>query len=192
MKLCRNLINDRIKENDTLVESQKLMAAVVANDAVQVQRLLDAGAEVDKRAPILNSFNDAHTPLLVACRDGHEECVAALIAGGADVNATEPTFGAVPLHKAVYNGHAGITKLLCKTQGIDLNYRGGTNGYTPLHDALWHGYEECAQILIEAGSDLTIEGDDGKKPIDIALEIFGKTHDIVSALNDAALASPIK
>ena len=96
------------------------------------------------------------------------------------------------MHKAVYNGHAGITKLLCKTEGIDLNYRGGTNGYTPLHDALWHGYEECAQILIEAGSDLTIEGDDGKKPIDIALEIFGKTHDIVSALNDAALASPIK
>ena len=192
MKLCRSLINDRIKENDALVESQKLMAAVVANDAAQVQRLLDAGAEVDQRAPILNSFNDAHTPLLVACRDGHEECVAALIAAGADVNAVEPTFGAVPLHKAVYNGHAGITELLCKTEGINLNYCGGTNGYTPLHDALWHGYEECARILIEAGSDLTIEGDDGKKPIDIALEIFGKTHDIVSVLNDAALTSPIK
>lgn len=37
---------------------------------------------------------------------GHETWIIPpmLIAAGADVNALEPVFGAVPLHKAIYNG----------------------------------------------------------------------------------------
>ena len=49
-----------------------------------------------------------------------------LPAAGADVNAIEPCFQAVPLHKAVYNGHADITRLLVAHRGIDLDFQGGT------------------------------------------------------------------
>ena len=38
----------------------------------------------------------------------------------------------MPLHKAVYKGHADIAQLLVMRSGINLNYRGATNGYTPL------------------------------------------------------------
>ncbi|MEU7642037.1 muconolactone Delta-isomerase family protein [Streptomyces sp. NPDC039016] len=161
----------------------------VAGDLDAVRRQLADGAEVDARFPVVNGFNDAHTPLLVACRDGHEEIARELIAAGADLNATEPTFGAVPLHKAVYNGHTGITSLLVKEPGIDLDFQGITNGYTPLHDALWHGHEECARVLIDAGARPDLTGHDGRTPADIARESLGAAHLLTRALTDA-LAAP--
>jgi ankyrin repeat protein len=138
--------------------------------------LLGCGAEVDERFPIVNGFNDSHTPLLVAARDGRTDIALQLLQAGADVNASEPTFGAVPLHKAVYNGHAGLTRLIAGWPGVDLNFQGATNGYTPLHDALWHGYEECADALLDAGAALNLMGHDGKKPLDIAVKVFGSEH----------------
>ncbi|WP_161602581.1 EthD family reductase [Tautonia marina] len=171
----------RQSDQDTVVR-QQLMAAVVRNDLPSVQKLLAGGAKVDERSPRLNGFNDLHTPLLVACRDGHSEIAAALIQAGADVNAVEPIFGAVPLHKAVYNGHADITALLAEQPDIDLDFQGATNGYTPLHDALWHGFRDCARILIDANARLDPRGHDGKTPLDIAVETFGSADELVDLL----------
>lgn len=169
-------LKQRQQSDDERVAAQHLMAAVTNGDLAAVRALLAAGTAVDERFPVVNGFNDAHTPLLVAARDGHLEIVAALLAAGADINATEPTFGAVPLHKAVYNGHVQITRLIAEWPGVDLNFQGATNGYTPLHDALWHGYEECAQILVELGARLDLVGHDGKTPGDLAMEVFGPGH----------------
>ncbi|MFJ8085158.1 ankyrin repeat protein [Streptomyces sp. SAI-170] len=162
--------------DEAAIARQELMAATAEGDTDRVRKLLDDGAEVDERYPNVGGFNDSHTPLLVASRDGHTEIVRLLLAAGADVNAVEPTFGAVPLHKAVYNGHADITADLVRQDGIDLNWVGATNGYTPLHDSLWHGYEDCSRILVEAGADLTHVAHDGKTPLDLAVEVFGEGH----------------
>ncbi|MFE9251205.1 ankyrin repeat domain-containing protein [Streptomyces sp. NPDC007088] len=162
--------------DERAVAGQELMAATAQGETEQVRKLLTAGAAVDERSPNLSGFNDSHTPLLVACRDGHDEIVELLLAAGADVNAVEPTFGAVPLHKAVYNGHAGITEILVRQAGVDLDFQGATNGYSPLHDALWHGYEDCARTLVEAGARLDLRGHDGKTPLDLAVEVFGAGH----------------
>ncbi|MFD0683462.1 ankyrin repeat domain-containing protein [Actinomadura fibrosa] len=164
------------------VRQQRLMAAVVAADPSGVRRVLETGADVDARAPMLGGFNDGHTPLLVACRDGHTEIVRDLLDAGADVNAVEPTFGAVPLHKAVYNGHVDITELLVAVQGADLDYQGATNGYTALHDALWHGHTDCARVLAGAGARLDLRGHDGKTPADVAADTFGADHEILALL----------
>lgn len=133
----------------------------------------------DGPPPLVNGFNDHHTPLLVACRDGHAEIVVELLKAGADVNAVEPVFGAVPLHKSVYNGHVEITQMLVEQDRINLNYQGATNGYTAVHDSLWHGYDQCATILINSGARLDLRGHDGKTPLDIATEVFGSDHQIV-------------
>ncbi|MFE1766908.1 ankyrin repeat domain-containing protein [Streptomyces angustmyceticus] len=166
----------RRAEDERAVADQELMAATAEGDTERVRKLLAAGAPVDERSPNLSGFNDSHTPLLVACRDGHDEIVRLLLAAGANVNAVEPTFGAVPLHKAVYNGHAGITADLVRRDGIDLDFQGATNGYSPLHDALWHGYEDCARTLVESGALLDLLGHDGKTPLDLAVEVFGADH----------------
>ncbi|MFI0779293.1 ankyrin repeat domain-containing protein [Streptomyces sp. NPDC021212] len=180
---AERLLRERTENDERRSAEHALLAAVNASDIHTVRGLLREGTDVDRRFPVVNGFNDAHTALLVAARDGHTEMVRVLIAAGADVNATEPTFGAVPLHKAVYNGHADITRLLVKADGIDLDFQGATNGYTPLHDALWHGYEDCADVLIKAGARLDLVGHDGKTPRDIAVDSFGLDHRLVKVLD---------
>ena len=175
-------VNKRRAADEAKAKKQVLMAAVIADDVNGVKAALAAGADVDERFPQINVFNDAHTPLLVASRDGHTEIVKILLQAGADVNAVEPTFGAVALHKAAYNGHVDIIRILCAQPGVNLDALGPSNGYTPLHDALWLGYEECSEVFIRAGAKLDIEGHDGKTPLDLAVQSFGKGHALVSLI----------
>lgn len=188
-KQAKKFIEDRIEADQADISAQHLMAAVTRGDLIAVKAHLEAGAAVDAVYPIVNGFNDGHTPLLVACRDGHTAIVAALLKRGADVNFVEPTFGAVPLHKAVYNGRLDITRLLVLQPGIDLNFRGATNGYTPLHDALWHGHRECSEALLGAGARTDLRGNDGKVPVDIAIEVFGRFDPLVKRLQQSKAAS---
>jgi ankyrin repeat protein/ketosteroid isomerase-like protein len=179
-------LKERLSSDEERARGQELMAAVVAGDVSGVRRLLAAGAEVDERFPRVNGFNDMHTPLLVAARDGHTEIAVLLLQAGADVNAKEPTFGAVPLHKAVYNGHLELTQIIASRPGVDLDFQGATNGYTPLHDSLWHGYEECARAVLEAGASVRLVGHDGKTPLDLAVEVFGSTHQLTKQIRAVA------
>lgn len=174
--LAEQHLKERLRADGAAIEQQRLMAAVTNGDTAAVEGLLAGGAEVDERFPMVNGFNDAHTPLLVAARDGHTEIAQLLLRAGADVNATEPTFGAVPLHKAVYNGHVDLTVMIANWPGVDVNFQGATNGYSPLHDALWHGYEDCARAVLAVGPNLHLVGHDGKTPLDLAVEVFGPDH----------------
>lgn len=174
----------RQKSDEEKVENQKLMAAVNENDLEKVRQLIARGENVDERYPVLNGFNDLHTPLLVACRDGHEEIAEELINAGADINAVEPTFGAVPLHKATYNGHTEIARMLTEQPQLNINFQGYTNGYTALHDALWHGYDKCAEVLINAGARLDLRAHDGLTPLEIASRVFSEDHYIIRLLKE--------
>ncbi|RAI43674.1 ankyrin repeat domain-containing protein, partial [Rhodoplanes roseus] len=141
------------RSRDAAAESDAvLIRAVHANDLNALRGGRAAGAPVDRRWPVVGGFDDGHTALLVAARDGRTEMVGLLIEAGADVNAVEPVFGAVPLHKATYNGRLDITRRLAAAAGVDLDYQGPSNGYTPLHDALWHGFADCAEVLVDAGA----------------------------------------
>ncbi|MEO6082643.1 MAG: ankyrin repeat domain-containing protein [Umezawaea sp.] len=183
---AERLLSAREEDDERRIAEQRLMGAVVRGDLAAVREHLADGAPVDARHPVRNGFNDDHTPLLVATRDGHHDIVRELLAAGADVNAVEPTFGACPLHKAVYNGHAGITETLVARPAVDLDFQGATNGYTPLHDALWHGYAECARILLDAGARVDLLGHDGKTPLDVALDVFDPDHSILARLRASA------
>ena len=167
--------------------ARPLSKAVLADDLDAVCTAIAAGADLEERYPIVCSFSDGHTPLLIAARDGREQIVKALVAAGADVNAVEPVFGAVPLHKATYHGYVEITRTLANTKGVDLDYQGPSNGYAPLHDSLWHGFADCASVLLSAGARTDLVAYDGKLPIDIAIEQFGKGDPIVSELKAQAV-----
>ena len=73
------MIKDRKQSDQQKINCQILIAAVVNGNSSLVKELLAAGAHVDERYPIVNSFNDYHPPLLVACRDGHLEIAQELI-----------------------------------------------------------------------------------------------------------------
>lgn len=182
MREAERWFTERKEADRRSAEAQRLMAAVVDGDTATAARLVAEGAAVDERFPIVNGFNDAHTPLLVASRDGHTAIVSLLLEAGADVNASEPTFGAVPLHKAVYNGHSESTAILAAHPGVALDVQGATNGYTPLHDAIWHGFADCARILVEAGASTVLRGHDGRTPHDLALRVFGADHAVTRSV----------
>ncbi|ACZ31876.1 Ankyrin [Xylanimonas cellulosilytica DSM 15894] len=172
------------RDRNAYVESP-LLQAVVDDDAARAKALLSAGADVDVRFPAVGGFNDGHTPLHVATRDNGVELCRVLLAAGADVNAVEPVFGAVPLHKATYNGNAEILALLLAQDDVDVDFQGYTNGYTALHDALWHGFEECAAMLLDHGVRLDIEGHDGKLAVDVATDVFGADAAITRRIRTA-------
>jgi ankyrin repeat protein len=180
--LAEQYLNQRLRSDQRRADGHRLMGAVTAGDEAGVRRLLAEGVDVDERFPIVNGFNDGHTALLVAARDGHTAIAGLLLDAGADVNAVEPTFGAVPLHKAVYNGHVALTRLISAWPGVNLDFQGATNGYTPLHDAVWHGYEECVAIVLDAGARLDLLGHDGKTPFDLAAEVFGAGHPLTERM----------
>lgn len=178
----RDLINAHIEKNEQKQKTQKLLNFVINNDINGVKQSIAAKENLEQRFPVVNGFNDAHTPLLIASRQGFTDIVKELVIAGADVNATEPTFGAVPLHKATYNGHIDIVDILVKANNINLNFQGATNGYTPLIDAIWHGYKDCAKSLIDAGANINIKGHDGKNALDMAIEVFGTEDEFVALI----------
>jgi ankyrin repeat protein len=161
---------------------------VHGGDVGTLRAALGVGGPVARRFPNVGGFDDGHTALLVAARDGATEMVGLLIDAGADVNAIEPVFGAVPLHKATYNGHVEITRRLAQAKGVNLDYQGPSNGYTPLHDALWHGFGDCAEALVDAGARTDIVAWDGKRPVDLAAEKLGPDHPLTRRLRGMAAA----
>jgi uncharacterized protein len=108
----RELVAQRRDRDARARDQTPLIAAVQSKNLDALNGALRGGAATEERYPIVGSFDDGHTPLLIAARNGETEMVRALLQAGADVNAVEPVFGAVPLHKATYNGHVEITRLL--------------------------------------------------------------------------------
>ncbi|MGH3537499.1 MAG: ankyrin repeat domain-containing protein [Pseudonocardiaceae bacterium] len=165
---------DAKKSADAEAEAgQPLMAAVQRGDVKAVKVLIRQGADVNAVYPRVNSFQDGHTPLLVAARDGHQDIVPELLAAAADVRVVDWVFKGSPIHKATYNGNPSILAMLIAHPDIDINVQGPINGYTPLHDALWHGFTECASMLLDAGARLDLRGHDGKTPLDVATDVYG-------------------
>lgn len=183
------LVAARRQRDQAARDGARLVRAVQQKDIAALRAGFRDGAAVDQRYPVIGSFDDGHTALLVAARDGETDMVRELIAAGADVNAIEPVFGAVPLHKATYNGRLDITRLLAQARGIRLDYQGPSNGYTPLLDALWHGYADCAEALLDAGARIDILGYDGKRALDLATEKLGPDHPLVARLKAATPAA---
>ena len=159
------------------------MKAVVAKDLAAVDAALAAGADVNERFPLVNGFNDGHTPLHVGSRDGTPEIVAPAARRPAPTS-TQSSPASRPCRSTRRSTTATPTSpaLLVAHPGIDLDFQGGTNGYTGLHDSLWHGYADCADILVEAGARLDLRGHDGKTPLDLATDVLGADHAVTAKI----------
>lgn len=152
----------------------------------QITALLAEGANPNEIAGISNPANPGHTPLLVAAREGWQEIVQALLEAGADMTLVDGFMLAHPAHKAAYNGHADVMRVLVAHPDFAkiAEAQGPFNGYTALHDASWHGHADTAQVLREAGVDLTKRGYDGRTPAELATH--SAHDDLADALSDAS------
>lgn len=154
--------------------------------------MTQAGADVDAR--------DAYgsTPLLLAAASGHADVVLALVARGADPNAS----GAhdIPLHRAVASGNLPVLKaLLAAGANTGARLSDGSKTalhvaactdeaeaagalllagaavdeqdtflFTPLHFAAGRGNEACARVLLHAGADVSARDVNSFTPLHLA------------------------
>jgi ankyrin repeat protein len=90
-----------------------------------------------------------NTLLHLACRHGHVEIVALLLAHGADIMA-RASGGLTALHLAAGSGHTRVAELLLE-KGAEVNAREAYHDSTPLGWAEFHGYKETASFLENRG-----------------------------------------
>jgi uncharacterized protein len=115
------------------------------------------------------SAEDGFQALGLACYFGHYDVAEYLVKAGAPINAkSRNDLQAAPIQSAAAARRAKIVELLLKHKA-DPNVR-EQGGYTPLHAAAQNGDQETIHALLYGGADLTLQGEDGKVPLDLALE----------------------
>lgn len=169
--------------NAVRVRGQRLPAAARAGDAIEVARLLAAGAAVDQRSCKTGSADDDYTPLGLAAREGHVAPVRLLLSAGADLRLLNGLMGATAAHEAAYAGHAAVLEILVAHGALALDAQGAYNGMTALHDAVWQGHPAAVRVLLEAGARRDPRSHTGQTARELAVQ-YG--HDDIVRLFDAS------
>ena len=115
------------------------------HDYTIVERLLQAGAEVDRS-------HFWRTPLSEASHAGQVATSRLLLQYSAKVDAREPDLNYTPLNMAAIQGHWSITRLLLEEGKADVDASNRGN-MTSLHEACKHGHVEVARLLLAKGAN---------------------------------------
>ena len=136
-----------------LLHSQQIIKAVEDNNATEVTRLIQAGANVNARDSI------GYTALMWAAHYDAVDAAKALIEAGADMNAKDNN-GYTALMVTVGKGSFDVAKVLIEA-GADLEAR-DNDGETALMLTTYRNLVRTAKPFIEAGADVNAKNNDGK------------------------------
>lgn len=151
----------QVLEGDTLITP--LMFAV---QRVRIQSSLAAVLALIRAGAQINPPTNDGLPLTFASYMNHRELILALLALGADVNATQKSFTVkhyTALHAASHYGHGDVVKLLI-ARGAYVN----VSGMAPLHLAVQGGHLDVMRTLIACGADVNSRDDKGRTPLHYA------------------------
>ena len=129
-----------------------LQSAIENDNLAEVKRLVESGADINKRNLTGRSIAGGYwTPLMIAAYEGNLVIADYLIKEGADINLK-----------------AGKKRKVVGSQ----EYVSEFNGFTALHFAAYYGHAEIAKLLIDSGADLTIQDDKGLTAYDHARKYY--------------------
>jgi len=157
-----------------------LHEAAAIGDSHRVRAALERDpSQLDTDSP------EGFTPLALAAHFGHLEVMRQLIDRGADLNRVATHHLAVtPLHAALFGRQVDAALLLIERGADVTRARGGSGwkraGWTALHYAAGMGFSTLVQPLLDRGADPTRADEEGKTPIDVAID--ANHPDIVDVL----------
>ena len=165
--------------------------AVLSNDTVALESLIDGGAIVDEsdfllgtalhHASVANNVESAKIlinlgadieavselqgsrPLHLAADNNSTKVLELLVQAGANVEASDD-LDRLPLNRAVAAGHSEAVELLLDN-GAGIESRDGLFHRTPLIIAAYHGRLGVARRLVLRGADVNARDDHGKSPL---------------------------
>jgi len=154
---------DEEEKAEETPSAEAFIEAVRAGQLEEVQRLLDAGADVNATGNATSGswwYNQAPAITHAVLTD-HSDVVRLLIAHGADLNMGEKGYGDTALHTAAHLNNVEIVKILLES-GADPNpYSKHKDWETPLHYAAEAGAVEAIQALVDSGIDVDTRKDQG-------------------------------
>lgn len=136
------LIFNGISQCNAADSSTAIVSASLKGDSEKVQKLLDAGVDINSTAKIKYV---TYSVLTAACANGNYQLVKYLIEKGANVRYGDPLSWAAE--------HPDIVKLLLDS-GADVNAR-SIGGTTPAMNAVLH--IESLRMILEAGANPNLE-----------------------------------
>lgn len=132
----------------------RLPTGVIAElfQAVEEGRVNDAVSILSDNPGSVDEENEYHeTPLIIACRRGHEELVVAILAHQPDT-LHEASNSRTALHYAATNNHPGIVRILVN-HGISPDIR-NSEDHVPIEYAASVGAIETMRVLVELGANV--------------------------------------
>ncbi|MDR0602342.1 MAG: ankyrin repeat domain-containing protein, partial [Treponema sp.] len=136
-----------------------LHMAAETGDSLLASFFISMGAEVDA------VDNDGRTPLGISAAKRDDKTAGILAAAGADIHASMPGETS-PALTAVSSG-GSFLKAVLTTSSMKSTDK---DGETILHLAARRGNTEAVRTILEEGSPLDIRDNNGKNPLDLALE----------------------
>lgn len=125
---------------------QKLNKLLFKSDAEKIRAALAAGAD-----PEAAKNKDGWSPVYMHASNGNRECLAALLAHGANPD-NGTSNGTTPLVISVRNCNSECMKALVEA-GADVNAQPTNGGFSALHWAAYWGHGNDIQYLLEKGID---------------------------------------
>lgn len=174
-----NYVEGQLEKDPSLVKEQHagktlLHTAAGAGNLRMVSLMLRHGEAVD------TLDRGDHTPLYSVANECGKPSGAsvarALIAAGADVNASRGVKQCTPLHMAARRGHLGIANALIE-RGADIEARDSL-GETPLRRAVNCNRLEVAALLLDRGADRHSVGSRRLTPV-----LAARTREMKALLN---------
>jgi ankyrin repeat protein len=142
------------KDNGISPEYEQLYGFAERGDAVSFKRMLRSGLSVNFIHPM-----STDSPLMIACRKGHEEVVQVCLDYGAK-NDPHPDYGQTALHAAVSANQYECASILLKVaeaSEADMIISNLTDqfGQTPLHSAATIGSVKLTELLLHHGAKIS-------------------------------------
>ncbi|MDR2213651.1 MAG: ankyrin repeat domain-containing protein [Pseudomonadales bacterium] len=173
------LLANGVDPNVTVLSHNEtpLMFAARSGSVESVRLLLDAGADMEAK----DDYRGA-TPLLFAAEQNHAEVVRLLAERGANLNArtstevtagrrgpSAPSGGLSALMLAAREGGLATIEVLLKHHAM-VNQQ-SAEGHTALLAAIQNANVDIANLLIDAGADVSLANDRGWNPLYMAVKM---------------------